>query len=302
MSGDLTAAAAGLNTTWSPSPVTMMDGQNVTERLSYMAENTTISFQDPDAMYNALFASLASGDGAFFGTLSTYTGPSTSLVFANGTTQTYQNNAYTRKDFTGVSSGPDFYNLCCNVTAKLEAPAAAATTAAATSAVPTATAAVTATGYPSPVVSSPDGSIAGYFLSDTGFENTAVLAITQETETDPLGAQTALTQFLDACRKNSKETLVIDIQSNPGGSILLGYDFFKQVCGAIPTPLEANVFYSSSLLSSLMLQAICAPNLNSTCLVLSTQLLPHRNSRKNLVITTTSRIVEATLSSTQPLP
>jgi C-terminal processing protease CtpA/Prc len=71
--------------------------------------------------------------------------------------------------------------------------------------------------------------VAGYFLTGGGFDKVAVLQITQEAESDQLAAQTALTEFLSACRKNSMENLVIDVQSNPGGSILLGYDYFKQV-------------------------------------------------------------------------
>lgn len=63
----------------------MMDGQNVTDRLKFLAENQTIGLQDPDALYNSLFASLANPNGKFLANFNTYTGPSISAVFANGT-------------------------------------------------------------------------------------------------------------------------------------------------------------------------------------------------------------------------
>ena len=64
-----------------------MDGQNVTDRLKFLAENQTIGFQDADALYNSLFASLANPNGNFLANFNTYTGPSTSAVFANGTSR-----------------------------------------------------------------------------------------------------------------------------------------------------------------------------------------------------------------------
>jgi hypothetical protein len=67
----------------------MLDGQNVTDRLRFLAENQTIAFQDPDTLYNSLFASLTSPIGNFVANFNTYTGPSTSAVFANGTSRKF---------------------------------------------------------------------------------------------------------------------------------------------------------------------------------------------------------------------
>lgn len=84
-------------------------------------------------------------------------------------------------------------------------------------------------GYPSPVAISDDLTLSGYFLDEPGFTDTAVLVAQQMSEEDPMSFQSTLTKFMDACRSGNKKQLVIDIQGNPGGTVSLGYEIFKQL-------------------------------------------------------------------------
>lgn len=84
-------------------------------------------------------------------------------------------------------------------------------------------------GYPSPVALSSDLTLSGYFLSDPGFEDTAVLVLQAMSEDDPQDFQSQMTSFLDQCRSAGKKRLVIDVQGNPGGSVGTGYDTFMQL-------------------------------------------------------------------------
>lgn len=175
-----------------------------------------------------------------------YIGPSTTVAFQNGTSHTYENYATTVEDFTGVDSGAAFYQSFCNASTKAEAAVSASATASnfkrnaaattASAAAPFSTApAPTPTGgnprllYPEAKIQSPDGTVAGYFLNGTGYEETAVLSISEESETDPLGAQAAVSEFLAACTNASKKKLILDFSNNPGGQFILAYDWFKQV-------------------------------------------------------------------------
>lgn len=93
----------------------------------------------------------------------------------------------------------------------------------------TATAAAAArvrSSYPSAVVVSDDGLLAGYFLKD--IPEVAILSITQMSDDAPSSQQT-LTQFLDECRKSNKTHLIVDLSLNPGGSVAVSYDIFKQL-------------------------------------------------------------------------
>lgn len=85
------------------------------------------------------------------------------------------------------------------------------------------------TGYPTPVAISDDLTLSGYFLDEPGFEDTAVLVLQQMSEEDPMSFQSTMTRFMDACRDQNKKRLVLDVQGNPGGTVSLGYEIFKQL-------------------------------------------------------------------------
>lgn len=84
-------------------------------------------------------------------------------------------------------------------------------------------------GYPTPVALSDDLTLSGYFLEEPGYDDTAVLVLQAMSETDPVGFQATLKAFMDSCREENKRHLIIDVQGNPGGTISLGYEVFKQL-------------------------------------------------------------------------
>lgn len=172
--------------------------------------------QDPDAAYNVVMYQLAQAElgsfGTFFGMTGSPTTPQTKLTFENGTTAVFNNVARVRQNFTGVDSGQAFYSKFCNGQSLSTTATDSMTSSVVT--MPTATAKPTAPPrlmYPSAQAISPQGSLAGYFVNSTGMEDVAVLSINAFEEQE---AQNTLTKFLDACRANKKQKLIIDVQAN----------------------------------------------------------------------------------------
>lgn len=231
-----------------------MNGEGVTNYILYLAQNTTFgSYQDPDALYNSFFwgwndqTDLLNWPGAFPFILPPPFETFTNLTFENGSTVSTPNYVITTADFSSVVDGDSFYQSFLNYSAQASGAAASSTVSATDLPAPTETSsqtsstaesasATTATsilGYPTPTAISSDGALSGYFLEGEGFEDTAVLAIRIMTEGAAESFQETLTEFLDACRTNNKQQLVIDVTNNPGGNIALAYDLIKQLFPSI---------------------------------------------------------------------
>lgn len=84
-------------------------------------------------------------------------------------------------------------------------------------------------GFPEPFNSDDDSTLAGYFLQAPGLENTAVLAVFSFDPTNTQSFISTLETFLDACRRQHKSHLIIDVSGNGGGNILLAFETFKQL-------------------------------------------------------------------------
>lgn len=106
------------DTSFTPSPVTEIDGQDAVQYLLVWSQYG--SLQDPDALWNNLFwepaqialASQGTGVGTFGGGGRgrwPYPGPSTTLTFANGSTVTQDNYANVLLPFDNITSGADVY-------------------------------------------------------------------------------------------------------------------------------------------------------------------------------------------------
>ena len=180
-------------------------------------------------MYSPARNAVGQGQGAFLSTV-TVLGSTTTLGFANGTQNVYENFARINQDFTGVVDGMTFYNTFLSGKGTPTAPQTSSTTAPS----PTrSTATPTLTGYPEPVIVDSAGSIAGFFPTDAGLQDTAVLVIFTFAPEDQGGsadiASQTVTTFLAMCKSAGKKNLVIDLTENPGGDIVLGNDIFKQV-------------------------------------------------------------------------
>lgn len=202
---DVLAASFG-NASFTPSPLTQIDGQNSTEFLLNWSQYG--SLQDRDALWNNLFYTLAqvalgasgTGTGTFSGGgrgNKIYPGPTTTLTFANGTTVTNTNFARVLVPFNGTSSGEDIYRnffavpggepqnayeLAQSTSASSAMPTSmnmtsTSTTAAATSS----TTSIPAPGYPSPLVRQASNQNSGYFLEGEGYDDVAVLVSTSLT-------------------------------------------------------------------------------------------------------------------------
>ncbi|KAF2132372.1 hypothetical protein P153DRAFT_421326 [Dothidotthia symphoricarpi CBS 119687] len=241
---DVLAESFG-NASFSASAIAKIDGVDAQEFLENWAQYG--SLQDRDALYNNVFYELAtvslgpvgSGIGTFAGSGRgrwIYPNATTELEFENGTTHTYDNYAKVLIPFDGITDGESLYQLWFtgNQPTATEDPVPSNSTtptpssSAAASATPTATTtSIPAPGYPPPVVREEHNLIGGYFLEDE-YSDVAVLSVPSFVGIDAQAEfqQTAET-FLAAAKAAGKKKLVVDVQANGGGTILLGYDLYK---------------------------------------------------------------------------
>lgn len=257
------------------SAVTSINGIDAVEALQTMA--LFGQFQDPDARYNALFltpAAFGIGTGSAFafnllgGTPNLQT--SYNFTFANGTTTEVPVKAKVGANFSAVTDGETAYKAFApfaefpadvlNGAEELTLTTTGASTTAASSATSTlATPSATASTSPSipffpfPVVKDSSNTIAGYFLNETGFSDTAVLQLV--TFTPPANAPDnyeqeyteVLTTFIDRAVSQNKTKLVIDLQSNNGGEIDLGTFVFGQLFPNLAPNTKTNMRRSIAL-------------------------------------------------------
>lgn len=189
--------------------------------------------QDADSAYNSMFYEIAGvaaglGVGYFQGSgriRYIYHGATTNLTFANGTEITLENYAHIKQPFTGVTDGESMYGVFCNPDGYSSAATAESTAVT--------TASVTMPGYPTPVVITDDAIVAGYYLDGEGYEDVAVIVLLAFESESPAEFQAVCMQFFADAVAAGKTKLVIDFQSNGGGYILQGYDFFRQLFPSI---------------------------------------------------------------------
>ncbi|KAF2652419.1 hypothetical protein K491DRAFT_681348 [Lophiostoma macrostomum CBS 122681] len=222
------------NISYTPSPVTQIDGMDIEEFVENWAQYG--SLQDRDALYNNVFYSLAqvsigslgSGTGSFTGGgrgRFIYPGPTTTLTFANGTNYTMSNYARVLTPLKNVETGEDlakkfFYGSSDSALVQDKVVG--------TSSQSPTTATV---GYPKPIVPGPGNLINGFYLSGSGYNDVAVLQVPNFVASGAyeVGFQNTTKQFLAKAVADGKKKLIIDVQANGGGTILQGYDMFKQL-------------------------------------------------------------------------
>ncbi|KAF4628445.1 hypothetical protein G7Y89_g9714 [Cudoniella acicularis] len=214
---------------WNASAVTQVNGQNPVDFFSAYASKYAFGQIEPNGDWNLLFENptrTVIGNVATFGNTGFFPDDLTlNLTFANGTSVSGEWTAKAEVNLTGVTSGQDFYNLQV-------APSESSNSSTATAA--TSPKAKTQWGapYPSPVAVQKDLGIGGYF---TGyFLNETSIAVISLPSFDMDGAfalsfQQSLTAFLAECKTAGMKKLIIDVQSNGGGTVALGFDFFKQL-------------------------------------------------------------------------
>ncbi|KAH9868303.1 hypothetical protein J1614_007375 [Plenodomus biglobosus] len=225
------------NVSYTPSRVYKIDGQDAKTFLENWSQHGSV--QDRDALYNDAFYNLATvsmgnlgwGVGSFASSGRAsfiYPGATTELEFENGTTRTYKNIAILRVPFNGITDGESLYQtwLSSNQIELLNKDATPTPTANASSTpMPT----VPAPGYPPPVVREARNLIGGYYLEDD-MSDVAVLSVPSFVNTDgQLAFQATAVKFLADAKASGKKKLIIDLQSNSGGTIMLGYDLYKML-------------------------------------------------------------------------
>ena len=249
-----------------PSPIKTINGQNVTEWLTAFAVSNSFGLLEPNADWNALMYSPAADiqgiPNAFNGGSSIFPGDELNFVQENGieTDSQWLSLAFVPFGTPTIQNGQDFFNYFVtneipddtsdNSTAA--ATSAAATTAAATAAPTTDgaspttsdSAAATTDGsvptatswddpaYPNnPDVVQPDlglgGVITGYLLNDTKI---GVLSIPsfEATGSAIVSFSNTIHDFIQRAQDAGIEQIVIDVQQNYGGEVLLAVDAFKQ--------------------------------------------------------------------------
>lgn len=246
-----------VNGTSEPSAVTQINDQDAIQYLQDFSKYG--SLQDPDALYNNMFYSLAqtslgdsgTGAGMFAGGgrgAYVYPGATTTLTFENGTITTYDNFAIVLKDFRNINSGSDLYRDVVNphsttksslnpsaspivdasrlpvsstsVTGHLSMPTSDVGQAAATPKT-----VYPRVGYPEPITNIKTYNyVAGFYLDEPGQEDVAVLSVNSFVDTPDF--QDIVYDFLDQATKTGKTKLIIDLSANGGGTIMQGYNLF----------------------------------------------------------------------------
>ena len=219
---------------YTPSPVSTINGQNVLDFLEQFSLNGKL--QDLDALYNANFFEIAQVPvnlGQFSPPTHQFPGTTTTFGFTNGTSRQYINEAIVLGDFSNVDSGESFYNKFCRGN-KTQIPQYKILGT--PSRIPP--------GYPDPVVIHSDYIVGGYFLDDAEYTDVAVLSVLGFTPTEPSGGpefQSVVQDFLAAAQAANKTRLIVDLQANGGGILPLAYELFLQLFPTIE-PYGASLY------------------------------------------------------------
>ncbi|KAI4651155.1 uncharacterized protein J4E79_009354 [Alternaria viburni] len=227
------------NISYTPSPVVQIDGKDATEFLEDLSQYG--SLQDRDALYNNVFYELAqvslgtsgSGTGVFTGGGRgrwVYPGATTTLTFANGTSYTMENYARPTIPFREIDTGEDlarkWFSFDSAGTSFADTRVQSEEEEVSTLAVGAAT-----PGFPAPVAAGPQGLINGFYIDAAGYEDVAVLQVPNFVGNvrAEVPFQELTQNFIPKALADGKTKLIIDLQANGGGTILQGYDMFKQL-------------------------------------------------------------------------
>jgi hypothetical protein len=86
-------------------------------------------------------------------------------------------------------------------------------------------------GFPAPVIAGPLNLINGFYIDAAGYEDVAVLQVPNfvASNSAEVPFQRLTQDFIPKALADGKTKLIIDLQANGGGTVLQGYDMFKQL-------------------------------------------------------------------------
>ena len=278
---DLDVLALSSWKNYTVSPVTKINGKPVETFLNTLADEG--GAQDPDANYNALFPVIPlistnqPANPPAFQYSPTYQGSSTIVTFKNGTTRKIETFATTSQSFKGVVDGPSFFRKFCSGatgTASSSAlpsgslfpsasfsasasffPSSSAgpaispvSTQVSYSAVPSQTVVPAPPAFPKPWAVASDWSIACYFPEEN--KDLAVLSAPTFQPAVNVEFQDVIRECLATSAKMGKKKLIIDIRGNGGGTVILAYDWFKQLFPSM-SPWGTSNFHAFDLFNEI---------------------------------------------------
>jgi len=220
------------------SPIESINGTDVAEYLESYA--SLQSLQDRDAQYvglmsiklvhtnniryNRVFPTLArsvtntptDANGIWYTTTDWTEGSRLSLKYSNGTTQTVEKTASPRERYFSYQNGTELWTINC---LPQSLPSASSSSSGAEQA-------SEISGLPDTEWRNSDNSIAGYFSSLTGLEDTGIMFLPTFSSSPQEAAQVA-TEFLRNATAAGKKNILIDLAANPGGYMSIGIDLFR---------------------------------------------------------------------------
>ncbi|KAE8351275.1 hypothetical protein BDV28DRAFT_23233 [Aspergillus coremiiformis] len=211
------------------SPVVQINGM---DPAYYLQANiaVTIGLQDPDARYNHLFPSPAAAfageytGGAWTNNLGSWSGAANQTIeFANGTRLIVETTASVQvNEEWDFSSGESLFRTACMPQIGNSPTVSAGTPP---YAIPLGGPAM----YPVPVLRQKQDLIRGYYLPGPGLHDVAVLQVPTfrlNGESPTSFGQTA-TDFVGKAIRDGKGKLILDLSSNNGGDMNLGFNLFR---------------------------------------------------------------------------
>lgn len=222
---------------FTPSAVSKIGGKDALQFLE--EESAHNAYHDPDTRYNSMFYMQPAESWGYFTNPRFYPGASVDVTFENGTEQSYTNQAVILdyESWAEITDGESFYStfISPSITKlKQRSPQALPRHLEHVKEVELSRRSVPAQ-YPVPSIehSAEDIGLAGFFI-DTSAGTVGVLMV-QTFNTDSTSSnddarefQSVVQQYIEDAKSRNVVKHIIDMRTNGGGKILLGYDLYLQ--------------------------------------------------------------------------
>ncbi|GJC97796.1 peptidase s41 family protein [Colletotrichum higginsianum] len=224
----------------------------------FLQANLYSQYINSDGRMNNMFAKGDTNRPGAFARQDKYDGNSTDVVWSNSKQESFSNYAITRQSFKGVVDGKTFFETFCtgaisgaksSTSADKDKEVISPGILGPVPTIPTGSYYLSSRtkkrqsipsggAYASAVAESKTGTVAGYFLTDSGFSDVAVLKIISFSNPDEdkfdetlfnNDFQATIQSFLKKCIAQNKQKLIIDLRENGGGNTNLLIDAFMQL-------------------------------------------------------------------------